>query len=216
MLHIIISATSSSKKIYCIIYLTARQEERDRKKKKKLSATCTASRPLSIDNSKPRTNSNHVKLMSFSEFLAPHADVLILGLQPCDKVVTLAISRIFLVLRGERHFSSWPQLLGAAAIGRGFDFQFWTITQDPAQGLKITEKCTYVQKCTQRRKRWVWQKFVGGLMRLARTFARGLAKIQLLKLHVDHYCFFLLFKFSTKIWNFTCLNHSRGFLFAGV
>ena len=148
--------------------------------------------------------------MSFSEFLAPHADVLILGLQPCDKVVTLAISRIFLVLREERHFSSWPPLLGAAAIGRGFDFQFWTITQGPAQGLKITEKCTYVQKCTQRRKRWVWQKFVGGLMRLARTFARGLAKIQLLKLHVDHYCFFLLFELSTKIWNFTCLN------FAGI
>ena len=35
--------------------------------------------------------------------------------------------------------------------------------------------------------------------RLARKFARGLAKIQLLKLHVDHYCFFLLFEFSTKI-----------------
>ena len=34
--------------------------------------------------------------MSFSEFLAPHADVLILGLQSCDKVVVmLAISRQF-------------------------------------------------------------------------------------------------------------------------
>ena len=55
---------------------------------------------------KPRTNSNHVKLLSFSEFLASYADGLILSLQSCHKVVTLAISRIFLVLRGEGHFSS--------------------------------------------------------------------------------------------------------------
>ena len=34
LLHIIIYATCSSKKIYCIVYLTAQQEERDRKKEK--------------------------------------------------------------------------------------------------------------------------------------------------------------------------------------
>ena len=64
------------------------------------------------------------------------------------------------------------------------------------------------------RKGQTWQKTkmanLAKTTRLARKFARGLAKIQLLKLHVDHYCFFLLFEFSTKIWNFTCLN------FAGI
>ena len=63
-LHIIIHATSSSKKIYCIVYLTARSEERDGKRK--LSTKYAAS-PFSITRILP--NSSHALIRTMQSFL---------------------------------------------------------------------------------------------------------------------------------------------------